>query len=965
MFDSLKYPVPLDENERLAALRAFEILDTPRESEYDELTQLAAFVCQTKIAQISLVDADRQWFKSCIGATLTETTREVAFCAHAIMQPAHIFIVPDAHADQRFADNPLVTGEPFIRFYAGVPLITPENQAIGTLCVADSQPRELSPEQLGALQAIARQVTAQMVLRRGEKRLQQANEALERQIEKRRHAETELRQEASLLNALLDNLPDLIYFKDERSRFRRVSRQFERRGFTTVSEAVGRTDFDVFSAGYAAKSFIDDQRVLQTGEAIIGKIESYTNAENFTGYARTTKVPLRDEHGSIIGLVGISHDVTDSKRIENALELARDAALESARLKSEFLANMSHEIRTPMNGIIGMTGLLLDTELADEQRDFAETIKHSADALLTIINDILDFSKIEAGKLSFETIDFDLRATIEATVEMLAERAHEKKLELASLVYSDVPTALRGDPHRLRQIFTNLIGNAVKFTEKGEIVISVIKQSETDADVTLRCAVTDTGIGIGDAAQKNLFQAFVQADGSTTRKYGGTGLGLAISKQLVEMMNGEIGVSSALGAGSTFWFTVTLEKQSAEAAQIVRPKEDLRELRVLIVDDNHTNRRILQHQTHAWKMTSTIAEDGFEALEILRHAAATGEKFDAAILDFMMPGMDGFDLAQRIRANPAWADLRLLLLTSFGNRGHGEQARAVGINAYLTKPVRQSQLYDCLAAMMGEQLPAQVKTNQPLITKHSLHERQTPNSNRVLLAEDHPVNQKLALIQLKKLGYAVDLVNNGREALAALEQQFYKVILMDCQMPEMDGYEAAHAIRAREKSNPMLERATIVAMTANALEGDRERCLAAGMDDYISKPVDFAKLDTMLTAHFNPTESPVDVARLRAVMGDDAAERHEILTIYFDNTKDNLSKLHTAIAARNQAAIDFIAHNGAGVSANCGMTALAAQFRALEQTKHGDKFDEAAEIAARLELEFERAAQFLRDNSVD
>jgi CheY-like chemotaxis protein len=499
--------------------------------------------------------------------------------------------------------------------------------------------------------------------------------------------------------------------------------------------------------------------------------------------------------------------------------------------------------------VIGMTGLLLDTDLDEEQRDCAETIRTSGEALLTIINDILDFSKIEAGKLQFETLDFLLNNAVEDTIESLAERAHQKKIELASLIYRDVPTGLRGDPGRLRQVLTNLIGNAIKFTERGEVIVQVEKESETNDDVMVRFMVSDTGIGISEAAQQNLFQAFTQADGSTTRKYGGTGLGLAISKQLVELMGGQMGVTSTPGQGSTFWFTARFDKQLAGAATLQPQLMSLEKLRVLIVDDNATNRKILSHQLGSWGMIHHEAVSGFHALELLHSATADGAAYDLAVLDLMMPGMDGFELARTIKSDPSIAGMHLVMLTSFGERGHGATAREAGVAAYLTRPVRQSQLYDCLANVISAAAVTSerdVTSSQPgpkLLTKHTLKEARMSSHKLILLAEDNIVNQKVAIRQLQKLGYRADAVANGREAIEALSRIPYDLVLMDCQMPEMDGYEATAEIRRQEGERMHTH---IVAMTAHALTGDREKCIAAGMDEYITKPVKSDELRRVL-----------------------------------------------------------------------------------------------------------------------
>ncbi|MGC2237192.1 MAG: response regulator [Pyrinomonadaceae bacterium] len=684
-----------------------------------------------------------------------------------------------------------------------------------------------------------------------------------------------------------------------------------------------------------------------------------------------------NEEGTPVKITGIHQDITEQDEMEKELRIARDAALESVRLKSEFLANMSHEIRTPMNGVIGMTGLLLDTDLSERQQEYTKAIETSADALLTIIDDILDFSKIEAGQLRFETIDFDLRETVEMPVEMLAERAQAKNIEIASLVYREVPTDLRGDPGRLRQILTNLIGNAVKFTQKGEVVVRVRKESETKKHVVVRFEIKDTGIGIAEDAQRKLFSAFVQADGSTTRKYGGTGLGLAISKQLVELMGGEIGVESAAGEGSTFWFTARFEKQLAPVVkELPASAANLDGMRVLIVDDNETNRKILLHQTASWGMNGVEAESGAQALELL---SASEKPFDIAILDLMMPEMDGFELARAIKNDSKISRTRLLLLPSFGKIGYDELAREIGIAAYLQKPVRQSQLYNCLVKLItGKPVNAGNNGSPRRIAPNSSRRAENNAATskiRILIAEDNAINREVALSQLQSLGYLPDTAMNGLEAVEALKNQKYDVVLMDCQMPEMDGFEATAEIRRLENNS---NNTPIIAMTANALEGDREKCLAAGMNDYLSKPVKIETLRKMLERWTSPANEPAKETPEKAETKKDLLEAidvsvlngyralqqpgkpdlvEKLINLFIEGADKNLSSLRASVTNGNTEAIKRGAHSIKGSAGNIGARQMAALCLELEQKAHLG--DEAESLVSQLEVGFKHVSEVL------
>ncbi len=812
-------------------------------------------------------------------------------------------------------------------------------------------------------------------------------------VTERKQTEEDLAYERELLRSFLDNVPDPVYFKDTKSRIIRCSAGMASIfNVASVDEVIGKTDFDFFTEEHARQAFEDEQRIILTGKPMLGKVEKETWPDGQVTYVISSKMPFRNKHGAIIGTIGISKDITQLKKTEAELELARDAALESTRLKSEFLANMSHEIRTPMNAIIGMAGLLMETELDAEQKDFADTIRSSADALLTVINDILDFSKIEAGKLHFELIDFNLGEMVESAVDLVAPRAQNKNLELLLWMQPGMPATVKGDPGRVRQILLNLLTNAVKFTETGEVVVKVGLSSQNGNRAKIRFSVTDTGIGINPQALASVFQAFIQADGSMTRKYGGTGLGLAISKQLVEMMGGQIGAISTQGKGSEFWFELNLPLGSENSAD-TRPVRDLASLRVLVVDDNATNRQIVRLQVKSWRLECEECASGPEALTLLREHAFRGQPFDVVLLDQQMPGMDGLTLAREIKRDPAIANAKLIMLTSMGHRILQDQIQAAGLAAFLVKPVKKSRLFDCLATVVGQTSEA-IEAPRPIAEPaagRTAEEGERRKSMKILLAEDNPVNQKVALRQLNKLGYAADAVGNGLEVLEALKSIPYEVVFMDCQMPELDGYEATRRVRQKEQSGAWGANRVpcyVIALTAHALQGDREKCLEAGMNDYISKPVQMADLQSVLeraqlalnkispsvaTTSATPSVAApapnlppaIDMEVLRSLRElQEPGEPDpvlELVDLFLSDAQPRLDQLQTALAASDWPRISGQAHSLKGSASNLGAKHLSALCAQLEKVVRAGETTGLAPQIEQIIAEFRRVKSALNE----
>ena len=781
----------------------------------------------------------------------------------------------------------------------------------------------------------------------------------------RKKAEAALERERYLLHALMDNLPHNIYFKDLASRFIRINKAMAAYfGLSDASEAIGKDDFDYFTEEHARQAIADEEQIVRSGVPVVDKEEKETWPDGHTTWVLTTKMPLRDKDGRAVGSFGISRDITERKKVAEALRAAKEAAEAASRAKDAFLANMSHEIRTPLNAVIGMTELVLGTPLSAQQRDFLNTARESGEALLTVINDILDFSKIEAGKFALDCRAFDLRESLGDTLKAFAVRADRKGLELAFDVHVEVPYLVVGDCDRLRQVLVNLVGNALKFTEQGEVVLDVARETQSPDEVLLHFTLADTGIGIPEDKQTAIFEVFEQVDSTLKRRYGGTGLGLAIASRLVELMGGRIWVESALGRGSTFHFTARfgLAKEEAVASSRGEPPS-LQGLRALVVDDNATNRRILEEILSTWAMSATVVAEASAALNLMREAQAAGTPYRLVLTDAHMPRIDGFTLAEQIKEDSELNSTVVMMLTSEDRPDAVARCEQLGIAAYLLKPIKQSELLEAIKLALGIALPS----------KEALAALTRPRRVgplRILVAEDSPVNQKLASALLETQGHHVVVANNGQEALAALEAAKFDLVLMDVQMPEMDGLEATGAIRDQEKRTGA--HIPIIAMTAHALKGDRERCLEAGMDDYIAKPIHAQELFDLIEGKSNPsTESapqppmapPAEMVvnwpeALQLVRGDRKL-LGELVKIALPEIPRLMAELRQSLADGDAMSVRLSAHTLKGSLRCFGSTAAFEQLLRLERMGREGNLAEAPSILAVLEGEIARIVQAL------
>jgi PAS domain S-box-containing protein len=1139
----MKAPTPENEAERLASLRGLGILDSAPEPAFDELASLAAYICQTPIATISLVDEDRQWFKSRVGWMPVETPRDMAFCAHTILEP-DLLVVTDACADQRFANNPLVTSPPRIRFYAGAPLVTAEGHALGSLCVIDHEPRKLSPEQAQALRTLSHQVVAQLrlskqlaeqvganaELRRADEELRKANDRLALAVRGSNvgiwendmpggnygagsvhctnileqlgypapdspidyqsmvsiiHAEDRVRMERALRAYLAGETPEYsvefralhrdgswrwmlsrgVVVRDssgrpvrfvgtriditERHRVEEALRVAEEEAAERARIAeMGRDVGIALSQGNTLREILqpctealvrhldvafariwtldpdNNMLVLQASAGIYTHIDGPHSRIPFGQFKIGSIAQQRQPHSTndvagdpritdpewarregmvafagyplliedrLMGVVAmfarkalspavlqVLRPVADGialgierKRQEAELRRAKEAAESASRAKSEFLAHVSHEVRTPLNAILGMNELVLDTPLTEQQRKYLTVMQASENALLDVINDLLDFSKIEAGKLELDEATFSLRATLNDTLRSLALRADRKGLELVGRVQPAVPDALVGDASRLRQVLTNLIGNAIKFTAAGEVVVEVESLEErahfsapldpSSPPSTVLFAVRDTGIGIPHDKQRKIFEAFEQADSSTTRRFGGTGLGLSIASRVVGLMGGRITVESEPDLGSTFRFTIRLHQPLLQPDRpCARAPAELRAIPVLVIEDNATLRATLEQWLRGWQMEPTAVGDGSAAVEELRRSATTGRSLELVLLDARLLKTAGPAIAALVRHEPGLASIRVLLLATEEQNRELRRHEHLGIAECVVKPVFEEELL--AAVCRARSIPGSGAVGDADRAAAAEAERRgaAPAGRRlhVLLAEDNPYNQAVIEELMPRRGHSVRVAEDGRAALVALEQHHFDVMLLDIHMPELDGFQVVALQRQREQGTG--RRLPIIALTARSAQGERERCLQAGMDDYLAKPVRAAELFATIDRVVSGKEAPrareasaslnlalFDPTALLAACDGDAELLQKMCQHFQSFVPDRLAELSDALRDQNALRLREASHKLGGMVSSFSSTAADAAAKLGRLGREG-KFEEASQTHAQL-----------------
>ena len=967
---AMKPPILPDEAQRLEVLAQYGILDTAPEPELDDLARLATYVAGTPMAAVTLIDADRQWFKSRVGVEVDHTPRDMAFCAHAIAG-RDLMIVPDATADPRFADNPFVTGEAHFRFYAGMPLVSAEGHALGTLCVMDRVPRQLTPDQQEALRVLGRQVNVQLDLRRNMLKLVRTYGELAGTQEK---LAAVLRSATTVAILATNPKGTVTLFNPGAERLlgwtaEEVIGKLSPLNFLLPSEVEERAadlgrrlGKDIRGLGYFAE--LAHQGIHEEREW------THVRKDGSHVPAKLAVTPLHDANDAISGFLAVSKDLTERKRFEKDLVRAREAAEDASRAKTEFLANISHEIRTPLNAILGMTELALGTQLTADQREYVTAVQDAGRTLLALMNDVLDFSRIEARKLELYTINFPLRETLADVLRTFGLRAYQKGLELILQTGPDVPEMVSADVVRLRQILTNLVGNAIKFTERGEITLRAFVDVCRENDTLIHFSVADSGIGVPPAKLAILFDPFTQADSSTHRKYGGTGLGLAISKELVEVMGGQMWVESAPGRGSTFHFTLPVRGRRAVAP--AQPQaQKLAGLSVLVVDDNRTQRDTLAELLARRGMKPECAPGGRAAISAVENVIRQGRTFDLLLLDAQMPDLDGFAVAERLRSIPPPPKGRrspIVLMTVPGMTETETRRGALGIAASLSKPIRESALFDAISQALQA---AQSGSGTHRIAPQPVPQPAARPSGRplhILLIEDNAVNQVVTRRLLEREGHTVAVADNGVRGLEAVTRETFDVILMDVQMPDLDGIETTRAIRSRERATR--RRTPIIAFTAHAMKEDRDRCLAAGMDEYLAKPVEtqilleaLARVTAPAAARAAASSAPAmaaagepahaasvapdpqHIAALRRIVGGDEKLLREVVRVFLEDTPGKLSGLAIALAAQDSSALAMAAHGLKGSAAALGAreaTEAAAHLEALARARNLPEADIAA-----------------------